>query len=108
VLLDDRIGRVRDAMRIARRTMHIARQSIVVGLGLSGLAMIVAAFGALPPVAGAALQEAIDIAVILNALRTARDVPASDPGREVPRAGRAAPRAERSVGRVGESRTHVG
>jgi heavy metal translocating P-type ATPase len=108
VLLDDRIGRVRDAMRIARRTMHIARQSIVVGLGLSGLAMIVAAFGALPAVAGAALQEAIDIAVILNALRPARAVPASDPGREVPRAGRAAPRAERSVGRVGESRTHVG
>ena len=39
------------------------------GLGLSGLAMVVAAFGHIPPVAGALLQEGIDVAVILNALR---------------------------------------
>jgi cation transport ATPase len=40
-----------------------------VGLGLSGVAMVVAAFGNITPVAGALLQEGIDIAVILNALR---------------------------------------
>jgi hypothetical protein len=53
--------------------MAIARQSIRVGLGLSGLFMVVAAFGVLPPVIGAALQEAIDVAVILNALRSSRE-----------------------------------
>ena len=47
----------------------IAVQSIVVGLALSGIAMVVAAFGYLTPVAGAVLQEGIDVAVILNALR---------------------------------------
>ena len=59
-----------EAVAIAQRTHHIARQSIVVGLGLSGIAMAFAAFGLIPPVAGALLQEGIDIAVILNALRT--------------------------------------
>ena len=44
-------------------------QSIVVGLSLSGAAMMAAAFGFLPPIAGALLQEAIDVAVIGNALR---------------------------------------
>jgi cation transport ATPase len=42
-----------------------------VGLGLSSAAMVVASFGYIPPVAGALLQEAIDVAVILNALRAA-------------------------------------
>jgi cation transport ATPase len=51
--------------------MRIARQSIWAGLGLSGLAMGFAAAGRIPPTVGAVLQELIDIAVILNALRTA-------------------------------------
>jgi len=50
-------------------------QSIVVGLALSGVAMVAAAFGQITPVAGALLQEGIDIAVILNALRTLGDAP---------------------------------
>jgi hypothetical protein len=54
---------------IARRSRRIAEQSIVVGMALSGIAMIAAAFGYLTPVAGALTQEAIDVAVILNALR---------------------------------------
>jgi heavy metal translocating P-type ATPase len=70
VILVDRVERVALAVAIARRTHAIARQSIVVGLGLSGIAMIVAGFGYIPPVAGALLQQGIDIAVILNALRT--------------------------------------
>jgi heavy metal translocating P-type ATPase len=73
VILIDAIDRVRDAIEIARRTMRITRQSIWVGLGLSAIAMVFAGFGALPPIVGAGIQEAIDVAVILNALRTARD-----------------------------------
>ena len=65
----DRVERVADAIAIGRRALHIARQSVVVGMSLSIVAMVVAAFGHLPPVAGALLQEAIDVAVILNALR---------------------------------------
>ena len=73
IILVDALDRVSDALAIGTRTMRIARQSIRVGLGLSGIAMIVAAFGVLPPVMGAALQEAIDVAVILNALRSAAE-----------------------------------
>jgi P-type E1-E2 ATPase len=70
VLLVDALERVPEAVAIGRRTMRIARQSIGVGLGLSAAAMVVAAFGYVPPAVGALLQEAIDVAVILNALRT--------------------------------------
>ena len=69
VLLVDDLGRIVPAMQIAQRSRKIALQSVVVGLTLSGAAMIVAAFGYLPPVQGALLQEAIDITVIVNALR---------------------------------------
>jgi cation transport ATPase len=60
------------AIVIARRTRAIALQSVFAGLGLSVIAMLVAALGYLPPVQGALLQEAIDVAVILNALRALR------------------------------------
>ncbi len=69
VILNDDLSRVTDALAISRRTMRIARQSIWVGLSLSMAAMVAAAFGRIPPVAGALLQEGIDVAVILNALR---------------------------------------
>ncbi|MGL5115111.1 MAG: heavy metal translocating P-type ATPase [Beijerinckiaceae bacterium] len=69
VLLVDRIGRLSEAMEIARHTRTIALQSVVVGLGLSSAGMVLAALGYLPPLAGALAQEAIDVAVILNALR---------------------------------------
>jgi heavy metal translocating P-type ATPase len=69
VILVDRLDRVSDAVAIARRTRAIAWQSIVAGLTLSGVAVAFAAAGLLPPVAGALAQEAIDVAVILNALR---------------------------------------
>jgi len=72
VLLVDDLSRVPEAVAIGRRTMGIARQSIAAGLGLSGIAMLLAAAGYIPPAAGALLQEAIDVAVILNALRSAR------------------------------------
>lgn len=72
VLLTDDVTRVADLISLSRRTLRIARQSIRVGLGLSAVAMVIAAFGYIPPVIGAGLQEALDIAVILNALRTSR------------------------------------
>jgi heavy metal translocating P-type ATPase len=69
VLMVDRIDRLAVAVQIARRSHHIALQSIAVGMGLSLVAMGIAAFGGLVPVVGAVVQEAIDVAVILNALR---------------------------------------
>ena len=72
VLLVDELYPLSTALGIARRTRTIALQSVFIGLGLSIVGMIVAAFGYLPPVQGALLQEAIDVAVILNALRALR------------------------------------
>ncbi|MEO8683231.1 MAG: heavy metal translocating P-type ATPase [Devosia sp.] len=72
VLLVDALAPLAKAITIAKRTRVIALQSIFVGLGLSIAAMVVAAFGFLPPVQGALLQEVIDVAVILNALRALR------------------------------------
>jgi len=72
VILIDDLSRVVDAMRISQRTMHIARQCIGVGLGLSAVAMIAAALGLIAPTPGALVQEGIDLAVILNALRASR------------------------------------
>jgi heavy metal translocating P-type ATPase len=73
VIVADRIGLVAAAVSIGRRSLRIARQSVVFGIGLSALAMIFAAFGQIPPLAGALLQEGIDVAVILNALRALAD-----------------------------------
>jgi heavy metal translocating P-type ATPase len=72
VILVDDLSRVTSAIRISRRTIRIARESIWVGLGLSGVAMVFAALGMITPIAGALLQEAIDVAVIVNALRASR------------------------------------
>jgi heavy metal translocating P-type ATPase len=72
VITVDRIDRVADAIAIGRRTVRIARQSVVSGIGLSLFGMALAAAGWLVPVAGAIFQEAIDVAVILNALRALR------------------------------------
>ena len=72
VLLVDDLSRVPEAIAIAKRTMSVAKQSIGIGLGLSGVAMMAAAVGLLAPLAGALVQEAIDVAVILNALRATR------------------------------------
>ncbi|GGK75246.1 ATPase P [Sphaerisporangium melleum] len=73
VLTADRLDRLADAMDIARRTRRIAVQSAGAGMALSLIAMAVATTGLLPPAAGALLQEGIDVAVILNALRALRE-----------------------------------
>ena len=72
VLLVDQLDRIVPAIRIAQRSRLIALQSVVAGIGLSTIGMIAAAFGYLTPVQGAILQELIDVAVILNALRVLR------------------------------------
>jgi len=72
VLTVNRLDRLGEAMAVARRSRSIAMQSVVAGMVMSLAAMGVAAAGYLPPVAGAVLQEVIDVIVILNALRALR------------------------------------
>ncbi len=61
--------RVAEALVLARGTLHIAKESIFIGMGLSIVLMVIAAFGGIQPVAGALMQEGVDVLVILNALR---------------------------------------
>ncbi len=72
VITVDQLDRLTEAVQIARRARSIAVQSVVLGMGMSIVAMAAAALGFLPVVAGAILQEAIDVIVILNALRALR------------------------------------
>lgn len=72
VITVNRVDRVVDAIVIGRRSTRIATESVLAGLGMSIVAMAFAARGMIPPVAGALLQEGIDVAVILNALRALR------------------------------------
>jgi hypothetical protein len=69
VILADRLDRVGEAIMIAQRARRIAIESIVAGMGFSILAMLAATAGWLMPVPAAIVQEVIDVAVILNALR---------------------------------------
>ncbi len=93
VLLIDDLSRVGEAIVISRNAIRIARQSIWIGLGFSGIAMVFAGAGSIPPVMGALLQEAIDVAVILNALRSS-----SAPGsRRRSRIGHATPTGGREL-----------
>jgi P-type E1-E2 ATPase len=82
IVLVDSLARVAEVKALADRTMRIARQSIRVGLGPSAIAMVVAAFGGLAPIVGAGLQEVIDVAVILNALRTSSPIAPARPSRD--------------------------
>jgi heavy metal translocating P-type ATPase len=72
VLTVDRLDRLVEAMRVARRSRSIAVQSMLIGMGFSFAAMIFATAGLLAPVSGALLQEFIDVVAILNALRALR------------------------------------
>lgn len=69
VLLQSGLNGVVTALEVARRSKTIALQSVAAGIGLSAVAMVFAGVGLLPPVQGALIQEAIDVAVVLNALR---------------------------------------
>jgi len=84
VLLVDRIDRLAAGIEVARKSRQIALQSVAAGIGLSLAGMIAAALGFLSPVQGAFLQEAIDVAVILNALRALRITPLPMPSPRAP------------------------
>jgi heavy metal translocating P-type ATPase len=71
VIVEPSLAKVDELLHISRRLRRIALQSAVGGMVLSVLGMFVAAAGYLPPVAGALAQEAIDLAVVINALRVA-------------------------------------
>jgi soluble P-type ATPase len=73
VLVVDRLDRLVDAISIARRSRRIALQSVFIGMGLALGFMVFAAFGFFGPVAGAIVQEGIDVASIMNALRALGD-----------------------------------
>ncbi len=75
----DHLGRLGEATALARRTRRIAMQSVLAGMGMSVAAMGAAAAGLLPAVWGALLQEGIDVAVILNALRALRPAASTEP-----------------------------
>ncbi len=72
VILDHRINKLQELYNASTYTMRIAKQSIYGGVILSIIGMSVAAFGYIPPVTGAFIQEIIDVVVIVNALRTLR------------------------------------
>lgn len=72
VVLTDDLSRTVAAVRVGRRTVRVALQSIWIGMALSVVLMGVAALGAIPPVIGAVSQEAVDLLAILNALRALR------------------------------------
>jgi heavy metal translocating P-type ATPase len=75
VLLVDHLDRLLSGLEVAQRAQRIALQSVAAGISLSVAGMVAAAFGYLTPVEGALLQEVIDVAVILNALRALRIKP---------------------------------
>lgn len=72
VFLGGNLALLLDSMSIAKKSLHIATQSILWGIGMSVIAMVLASFGLIPPLYGAVLQEGIDVAVIFNALRAAK------------------------------------
>jgi P-type E1-E2 ATPase len=69
VLVTSSIGRIHELFHISAHTMKIARQGILIGIGLSVLFMLLGALGIINPVEGALIQEGIDVLVIFNALR---------------------------------------
>ena len=71
VVLDGSLAKVDELLHIARRTRRIALQSAVGGMVLSMAGMGMAAVGWLPALAGAVVQEVLDAAAVLNALRAA-------------------------------------
>lgn len=69
VIMQDDLGRVAESRAIAKHTFYIAKQSIFIGIGLSVILMFVFATGKFKPIYGAAIQELVDVVVIINALR---------------------------------------
>ncbi|MGO2695804.1 heavy metal translocating P-type ATPase [Bavariicoccus seileri] len=73
VILRDDLSRVAEAVEISRNTMKIAKQSVLIGIFICVFLMLVASFGVIPALLGAAFQEVIDTVSILSALRAKND-----------------------------------
>ena len=73
VIMNDDLSYVAKAINIAKETLKIARQSIFIGIGLSVGLMLIFATGKFSPVAGALIQEIVDVIVIFNSLRAHTD-----------------------------------
>lgn len=71
IMLDD-LSKVAVAVEVGKRTVSVALASIWAGIGLSIGLMAVAMTGYIPAITGALLQEAVDLATILNGLRALR------------------------------------
>ena len=69
VILKDSLAKVVDAISIGRHTLRVAYAAIWIGIGISIALMLIAATGVIPAVAGALIQELVDLATILYALR---------------------------------------
>lgn len=73
VILKDNLEKVSDTVIISRETMKIARQSVFIGIAVCTVLMLIAAFGLLPALLGAGLQEVVDVISITSALRALKD-----------------------------------
>ena len=73
VILKDNLEKVSDTVMISRETMKIARQSVFIGIAVCTVLMLIAAFGLLPALLGAGLQEVVDVISITSALRALKD-----------------------------------
>jgi len=69
VITVNSMERLSESLYIAKRVLHVARQGMFAGIGVSIVLMLIASFGYIPPVYGAMVQELLDVIVILNALR---------------------------------------
>jgi len=73
VILRDNLQKVSDTILISKETMKIARQSVFIGIAVCTVLMLIAAFGVLPALIGAGLQEVVDLISITSALRALKD-----------------------------------
>lgn len=69
IIMRDQFSYVADSLQIARRSLKVARQGLLIGTSLSLILMLTFATGRFAPIYGAALQEVVDVVVICNALR---------------------------------------
>lgn len=72
VVLSNSLNPVYDVYHVAKKTIYLARQSILIGMGASFVAMLFSGLGFIQPLNGALIQETIDVVVILNALRLSK------------------------------------
>lgn len=73
VILQDDLSKVSTAVKIAHDTMKVAKEAVLIGIFICIALMIVAAFGLIPTIIGAMLQEVVDTVAILYALRARSD-----------------------------------